>query len=253
MNHWQQQKQQQDAQFSKGTRSHVTTTNLLTRYIVDWRLKEAFRRLSKAAEGSISNESKILFMCAGEGMEGSILCDMGFKCVTISDISDVAVAEAMRRDKRLKGIALNAERSDQPDASFDVVVVQDGLHHLQNPVLGFTEMLRIARLGVLFLEPHDSFIGKVLGTEWEKNGEATNYVFRWNKKLVQDVASSYLPRNSFQNLSFSFWHHNIVFDKIGRALGGGRIGLFTIQFLKMALDSMLGKMGNQFCGAVLKR
>lgn len=253
MDHWQQQKQQHDAKFAAGTRAHVTTSDPLTRYIVDWRLKEAFRRLTAAAKGRISFDSKVLVMCSGEGMEGTILCNMGYNNVTVSDISDVAVAGAIRRDKRLNGLTLNAECPDLPNGSFDVVVVHDGLHHLQNPVLGFTEMLRIGRVGILFLEPHDSLVGRSLGTKWERNGDAINYVFRWTRGSVESVASSYLGPDSFENLSFSFWHHSIVFDKIGRALGGGPMALYSIQSAKMVLDSLLGQFGNQFCGAVLKR
>lgn len=253
MNHSERQKKQHDLVFARGSRAHGASTVPVTRYIVEWRIKAALQRLTEAAEGRISYDSKILLMCAGEGIEGSTLCDMGYRNVTVSDISDAAVTEAVRRDRRLQGIPLNAECSAQPDLEFDVVIVQDGLHHLQNPVLGFTEMLRIARVGVLFLEPHDSRIGRKLGTKWEKNGEAVNYVFRWTKKLVDDVASSYLPQNSFTNRSFSFWHHNILFDRLGRRLGGGRLGLMTVRLLKWLLDSALGRMGNQFCGLVLKR
>lgn len=253
VNHCDRQKEQHDAVFARGSREHVATVVPLTRYIVEWRIKAALRRIAEAANGLVSYDIEILLMCAGEGMEGSTLCDMGYRNVTVSDISEVAVAEALKRDKRLRGIALNAEHSAQPDRSFDLVIVQDGLHHLQNPVLGFTEMLRIARVGALFLEPHDSGIGRMLGTKWEKNGEAVNYVFRWTRKLVQDVASSYLPPDSFQNLSFSFWQHNILFDRVGKRLGGGRLGLLTIRVLKYFLDSALGKFGNQFCGLILKR
>jgi ubiquinone/menaquinone biosynthesis C-methylase UbiE len=63
-------------------------------------------------------------------MEGSILCDLGFTNVTVSDLADNGVNAAMDRDKRLKGIVLNAERTNLPSQSFDIASVQDGLHHL---------------------------------------------------------------------------------------------------------------------------
>jgi ubiquinone/menaquinone biosynthesis C-methylase UbiE len=101
----------------------------------------AMWRLTTASNGRISKSSKILLMCGGEGLEGSILCDMGYRNVTISDISERGVAEAIKRDSRLQGLVLNAERADVESNSFEVVIVQDGLHHLQSPVQGFTEML----------------------------------------------------------------------------------------------------------------
>jgi hypothetical protein len=158
----------------------------------------------------------------------------------------------MDRDKRLKGIVLNAERTNLPSQSFDIALVQDGLHHLSSPVQGFTEMLRVAKRAVVFLEPHDSLVGRMIGTQWEKNGSAINYVFRWDKKLVDQVASSFLGPNSFDNLSLSFWHHNVVYAK-ARSILGGRFGLMVVRSIKYFFDRLIGRLGNQFCGLVIKR
>jgi ubiquinone/menaquinone biosynthesis C-methylase UbiE len=253
MDQWQQQKIQQDLTYSAGARAHVTSDNPLVQYIVRWRLWEALRRATKAAHGRISSQSRVLILCAGEGLEGTVFCDSGYKDVTVSDISEVGVAEALKRDARLKGLVLNAECANLERNSFDIVIVQDGLHHLQNPVLGFTEMLRMATTAAIFLEPHDSLVGRTIGTKWEKNGQAINYVFRWTKKLVEDVASSYLGPDSFQNLSFSFWHHNMVYHRLGKALGEGTFGLNAVRAIKYSLDIPLAWAGNQFCGLILKR
>ena len=150
-------------------------------------------------------------------------------------------------------MVLNAESTGLPDLSFDLVVVQDGLHHLQNPVGGFTEMLRIARVAVIMLEPHEALVGRLIGTQWERDGAAVNYVFRWTRRLVEDVASSFLGPDSFKNLSFSFWHHNPVYGKIGTAAGGGKIGLGIVKTIKIVLDTMFSGKGNMMCGLIIKR
>lgn len=243
---------QQDETFERGTRAHVTSTDPLVQYVTRWRLSTAIAKLAREAGGRLSASSPFLLMCAGEGLEGTVLCDLGYLDVTVSDISSTGVTLAQARDGRLKGLVLNAEDAAIHDNAFDVVLVQDGLHHLLRPVLGFTEMLRIARVGALFLEPHDSIIGNMLGTKWERNGDAINYVFRWRRSLVEDVASSYLGRNSFRNLSFSFWHHNIALHRLGRALGGGATAIKVIDMTKRLADGALGRWGNQFCGLVLK-
>jgi hypothetical protein len=149
-------------------------------------------------------------------------------------------------------LVINAERAEVADESYDVTIVQDGLHHLRSPVQGFVEMLRIARTATIFLEPHQSLVGSLIGTKWEHNEEAVNYVFRWNRKLVHDVASSFLCSERFLNLSYSFWHHNIVFERVGRALGSGVLGLSTVKLIKSALDTVVYSAGNQFCGLVVK-
>jgi ubiquinone/menaquinone biosynthesis C-methylase UbiE len=177
--------------------------------------------------------------------------DMGLLDVTVSDLSEAVAGVAVRRDPRLKARALNAEETELPAGSFEIVVIQDGLHHLQRPVQGFTEMLRIASRAVIFLEPHDSLVGRLIGTKWETNGPAVNYVFRWTKRSVQDIASSYLGQSTFQNLSFSFWHHNVVLAKAGQRLGGGAFAISCIRAVKACMDFLLPRMGNQFCGLVI--
>lgn len=251
--HLERQKEQHNLLYAAGSRPHFTINDPLVEYVTHWRLKEGFQRLTSASAGRVSSKSKILVMCAGEGAEGSALCDLGYEDVTVSDISDLGVAAAINRDARLKGLVLNAEDADIPDSAFDVVVVQDGLHHLQCPVRGFTEMLRICSVGALFLEPHDSMVGRAIGTKWEKNGEAINYVFRWTKRLVEDVTSSYLGPDSFENRSFSFWHHNIVFHRLGVKLGNGAIGMGAVHLIKSILDTFAGRSGNQFCGLIIKK
>ena len=233
-----------------GPRQHTLATDAMTRYLVRWRLKEAVRRLLQA-DRDITCASSVLVLCAAEGYEGSVLMDMGLLDVTVSDLSEAVAAVAVRRDPRLKARVLNAEETGLPAESFDIVVIQDGLHHLQRPVQGFTEMLRIASRAVIFLEPHDSLVGRSIGTKWETNGPAVNYVFRWTKRLVQDIACSYLGRNTFQNLSFSFWHHNVVLAKAGQRLGGGVFAISCIRAVKAFMDFLVPTMGNQFCGLVI--
>lgn len=241
-----------EATYAGGHRQHVVSTDPLVRYLITWRLHEAVTRLERHV-GPVSRDASVLFLCAGEGAEGSTMADMGFTNITVSDLAQSGADAAMARDPRLKAIALDAERSDLPDASYDLVVVQDGLHHLQRPVAGFTEMLRIARTAAFFLEPHDSLAGRRIGMDWEEHDDAVNYVFRWTTRLVEEVASSYLGRDAFDNLSFSFWHHNVVLDRLGQKLGGGDRGLKMVKALKRTADAIASGQGNQFCGMVVKR
>ncbi|MBU1425994.1 MAG: methyltransferase domain-containing protein [Gammaproteobacteria bacterium] len=251
MNQIEKQRAMHDSLYKAGSRAHILSDDKLVNYVTKWRMHEAFRRLDGAAGDRITVDTPILFMCAGEGGEASMLCDLGFRDVTVSDISARGVEAAISRDSRLKGLVLNALAADVRDGEYGIVVVQDGLHHLPSPVQGFTEMMRMASVAVVFLEPHDSLVGKLIGTRWEQNGEATNFVFRWTRKLVNDITCSYLCTENFRNLSFSFWHHNIVFRKLGARIGGGGIGIGVISALKVFLDLLFGRFGNQFCGLVV--
>ena len=247
------QQEQSDSVYAAGARPHTVTQDPLVRYLVSWRLKEAAKRLKAFVDTFSAEQMSVLTLCSGEGLEGSILYDLGFTNITVSDISQKGVQAALKRDPRLRGLQLNAQETGLPGDSFDLVVVQDGLHHLPNPVGGFVEMLRVARVAVLFLEPHESLVGRVMGTKWERKGDAVNYVFRWNRTLVEQVASSYMGPGSFVNLSFSFWHHNILMNKLGRLFGGGGRGQRVAAVTKRLLDGLASRSGNQFCGLVVKQ
>jgi len=249
--HQRKQAEQMDAIFAKGPRGHIVSRDPLVRYVVDWRLKTALDRLRLAAGDRLHARSRVLVLCSGEGLEGSILYDMGFTDVTVGDISPVAIEQARKRDPRLKGMVVDLEHLALPDGACDLALVQDGLHHLQDPVRGFTEMLRISTTAVVFLEPHNSLAGRMVGRTWEHHGDAVNYVFRWTRRLVQDVASSYLGPDSFRNLSFAFWHHNVMLEKIGRRFGR-RLSIPVLRTAKTLIDRVLPGSGNQFCGMILK-
>jgi SAM-dependent methyltransferase len=250
--HLEQQRSHTDAYLSRGPRPHTFSTDPFTRYIFEWRAVTAIRRLQEYV-GGLDRDTSFLVLCAAEGHEGSILCNLGFHKVTVSDISPVALQWAAKRDPRLRTQLLLAEKLDLPDRAFDVVFVQDGLHHLRSPIQGFTEMLRVSRCAAIFLEPHDSLVGRTIGTKWERNADAVNYVFRWSRRLVEGVASSFMGPNSFENLSFSFWHHTAQFARLGKLLGGRTLATVAFRSLKFTLDVTLRPFGNQFCGMVVKK
>jgi ubiquinone/menaquinone biosynthesis C-methylase UbiE len=248
------QQQYSDSHYGE-TRSFWFSSDPMTRFVTLWRLRDSVERFRRHVGTRFSGESTVLFLCAGEGAEASVCYDaLGFSNVTFSDISPVAIATGLERDPRLKGFAGDAENTGLPDRSYDLVIVQDGLHHLSNPVRGFTEMLRIARVGVIFIEPHDVLVGKWIGTKWERNGEAVNFVFRWSKALVEQVASSYLGRDTFTNLSYSYWHHNTIFARIGTLIGQGKRGALFVKAIKSILDAVPGAgNGNGFSCIVVRK
>jgi ubiquinone/menaquinone biosynthesis C-methylase UbiE len=250
-NHDAEQRRWADEVFEAGTRSYLLDDDPLVQFLVRWRLDHSVRRLLSEVR-DLTTDSSVLVLCAGDGFEGTQLADLGFRDITISDISLLGVQAAMKRDDRLHGLVLNANAAGVRDRSFDIVVIQDGLHHLQSPVAGFTEMLRISRRAALFLEPHESWSGRTFGRAWEEHGTATNFVFRWNRRMVEQVASSYLGRTPFTNLSESFWHHNLHLDRLGRHLGGGERAVRLLAAVKRVADTTLPNRGNLFCGLVVK-
>ena len=111
MNHVGEQRKQSNRLYKGGPRAHVTSTDPLVQYITRWRLGEAFRRLMLKAGTRIGPESHVLVLCAGEGLEGTVIADMGYRRVTVSDISEEGVRAALSRDPRLKGMV--RDRSEE--------------------------------------------------------------------------------------------------------------------------------------------
>lgn len=83
----------------------------------------------------------------------------------LSDISLGALLQARARSKRFglefDLVVADAEALPFRDQSVDIVYVHDGLHHLEQPAIGLSEMARVARRAVSVSEPARSFATKV--------------------------------------------------------------------------------------------
>lgn len=197
-------------------------------------------------------EWDVLIVCGGVGGEGTLLANLGFRKVTVSDFSKNALEICKVRDARLQTCILNVEQLDLPDDSFDLVLVQDGLHHLPRPALGLTEMLRVARRAVVVVEPHSGVVAKLLGTVWECKVDKVNHVFRWNQLLLEQVTLSYLLQIPSYIKAIRLWDHNVMMSKLAKLLGSKRVGLFFVKFCYFFLNSLFWWLGNMMIGIVVK-
>ena len=125
-----------------------------------WTIAEKFRR-SVAGIAELLPGATALTVCGGSGMEAELLARQGAE-VVCSDISLGAARRARERSRRhgvpLAAVVADAERLPFADASFDVVYVHDGLHHLERPEDALAEMARVARVAVSLTEPADAVL-----------------------------------------------------------------------------------------------
>lgn len=237
---------------AEGDRWHFhDTKDPLIRYLRDRRLHLALDAVRKLAGGPIESLS-VLLVCGGVGGEATFFTNHGFSDVTNTDFSENALSVCKRRDERLKTRLLNAEAMDLEDLSYDLVVVQDGLHHLPRPALGLNEMIRVARKAVIVLEPHTGLVAKAIGTEWERHGDAVNFVFRWNLELFRQVILSQLLESPKSIRVIRLWDHNSVIRKLVSKLGGGSLSLIAAKAI-YALLTPLNLLGNNFIGVLVKQ
>ncbi len=157
----------------------------------------------------IPDRHSTVLIVAGGDTDHAIFAALGFNRVTISNLdSRMNGSEFQPYDWRF----LDAEHLELTDGSYDYVVVHAGLHHLRSPHRGLTEMYRVARKGVVFLESRDSLTMRLierlnLTQPYEHaavfysegkfggvtNSEIPNYVYRWTEREVEKTISSYSP------------------------------------------------------------
>ena len=219
---------------------HITDDRSV-RYLRDRRLIKGINRLKRNNTDIL--DWKVLIICGGVGGEGVFFKKNGFKHVTVSDISANSLKICNLFDPDISTMILNGENIDLLDNSYDLVVVQDGLHHLPRPVSGFTEMLRIACKAIIVIEPYDSLIGNMLGTEWELTGDSVNYVYRWNKNMVKQTVKSLLLKSYKKITVLRFWDHSLsVYNVTNRFPASARLMLSKVIYSLLKPLDMLGNM-----------
>jgi hypothetical protein len=152
--------------------------------------------------GNHSDWGTLLAVCS-EYNEPQILPAYPFSKITLTGFADqsAAVASYCDHDPRVAYECQNAECLTYPPQSFDVVICKEGLHHLPRPILGLYEMLRVCRKAAIVIEPYQTPVGNLLERlglasvferNYDRNIDArTNYVFRFNRGMLESVLNSY--------------------------------------------------------------
>lgn len=228
---------------------HITDDKFM-RFLRDRRLNIAYDYLCKAFGKAEVKTFSFLIVCGGVGGEAFFFENKGCKNVTNSDFSQNSLTISKKLFKNIFISLQNAEDLSFESGQFDVVLVQDGLHHLPRPVLGFTEMLRVANKAAIVIEPYNGLVGAAIGTEWEEHEEIINYVFRWDRKFFSQITKSYLLKNYKQIKVFRIWDHNVVIRKLGKIAPTK----FKVVFSKFVYSilSFFDFSGNMFIGIVIK-
>ncbi len=159
--------------------------------------------------GFLAKDMAVLVIC-GTTKDKSIFADLGFTNVTISNLD---TREPGDEFSPYTWSYQDAENLGFPDAQYDFVVVNAGLHHCQSPHRALLEMYRVARKGILVIEARESLLLKLaikmgLAEEYEvcnvvtegldfggvRNTLIPNYVYRWTEREVKKTIASYAPQ-----------------------------------------------------------
>ena len=174
-------------------------------------MKDQFYRDTVAdliGRGDLDSSMRVLVVCGGQ-TDRDVLYESGFRDVVISNVggevnqAQVAPFAWSRQDAEQLGFESN---------SFDFSVVHAGLHHCRSPHRALLEMYRVARKGVLLIEPCDNRLTRLgvhlgFGQEYEhaavyynncaaggvRNTEIPNYVYRWTQRDIVKTVNSFAP------------------------------------------------------------
>ena len=137
------------------------------------------------------------------------------------------------------------EKLPVADASYDVVLAHEVLHHCRSPHAALVEMLRVSRRNIVLMEPNDSLamrwlmrlrfstsyeLPAVIYNNYEKGGvnntDIPNFIYRWDPRTIYQTVAACLPEREFGLYLRRYWDFNITAEELERRRET-RIGAIT--------------------------
>ena len=142
------------------------------------------------------------WLTVGDGRYGNDaknILEMGAKSVHATDISDQLLVEGARMGVIQSFSQQNAEALSFDEDSFDYVFCKESFHHFPRPFIALNEMFRVAKKGVVLIEPRDMDIdrGGLFVVEWllrlvlrkkynrHEFESVGNYIYRLSEKELE--------------------------------------------------------------------
>jgi SAM-dependent methyltransferase/uncharacterized protein YbaR (Trm112 family) len=222
------------------TRPHGTPR--FYRFLLGEKFRRGTQPIGPGLAGAIA-----LTVCGGSGMDAEFLARAGARVVS-SDLSLGAAQRTRERATRygldVTPIVADVERLPFADGTFDLVLVHDGLHHLERPEAGLREMARTSRRWISVSEPARAVVTGLairVGFALERE-EAGNRV----ERLEPDDVARALGTAGFQTVDAHryamYYRHEpgLVFRLISRR------GLFPVVRAAWRLgNTVIGRVGNK--------
>jgi ubiquinone/menaquinone biosynthesis C-methylase UbiE len=126
----------------------------------------------------------------GAGMDAWRLLQAGFRQALATDL-DASVLEQTHRSGHITSFKVeNAEALSFADNSFDFVLCKEALHHMSRPYAAIYEFFRVARYGVVVIEPQDPWIDWPCRTDSSEPHyeEVGNFVYDFSARELEKIA-----------------------------------------------------------------
>ena len=184
----------------------------------------------------LGNEPGEAWLTVGDGrfgLDAQRLKEQGAAAVLPTDLSETLLMAAKKSGAISEYSVENAERLSFAGSSFDYVFCKESYHHFPRPMIALYEMLRVAKKGVILIEPNDKqhapariaknalkrLVGRKTDFQAENYEEDGNYVFSISKREIEKVALGLnLPQIAFKGLN-DYYETGIEFQKIESPMG----------------------------------
>ncbi len=125
----------------------------------------------------------------GSGHDTWILRSNGFDKILTTDIGVGTLDQSLKDGRITRYEQANAEQLQYSDNSFDVVICKEALHHMQRPYAAIYEMIRVAKIAVIIIEPQDQYIDlPCLGGPIQPTYESVgNFVYGFSQIEMQKI------------------------------------------------------------------
>jgi len=230
------------------------------------------RRLFEMTAALTADRSKTwLTVGDGYGFDAQYFYEKGID-VTGTDIAGTFLPLARTQDLIGKFAVENVEKLSFVDASFDYVFCKEAYHHFPRPHLGVYEMIRVAREGVVIIEPQDpvsrmpllvalrNILDRIdtslLQKLWKNRysfEEVGNYVYKISEREIEKLANGIgLPCVAFKGINNNFYHPSVLGE---RADGTSAVFRRIVRKLRLLnLLSWLSLMPHQvLCCIIFKK
>jgi SAM-dependent methyltransferase len=144
------------------------------------------------------------------GLDAINLKRYGADYVLATDLAEPLLKASRDQGHILEYSIENAEHLSFADRSFDYVFCKESYHHFPRPMLALYEMLRVARKGVVLVEPNDRersplrLLKRLMrcGAPLETYEEDGNYVYSISEREITKVALGIdMPQVAFKGMN----------------------------------------------------
>jgi SAM-dependent methyltransferase len=227
-----------------------------------------FSIVKRLIDGKVIEPSMRILVTCGGLTDRDTLQRVGLTNFVISNVDSRHNAEQFQP---IEWSFQDAEALTYADDSFDFCIEHEGLHHCKSPHRAIGEMYRVAKRGILLVEPSDSLLTSLgtkmgIGQDYEhaavfandcrfggvRNSPIPNFIYRFTEGEIRKMLLCLDPT---LKLDFRFEHHlKVPWGQLQTRKSGFKLAFVRCaQPMLFAAHALMPKVfGNQIAAVALK-